>query len=180
MSKKLLFIGAVILAAWTLGAAQAPDTRMGPQRKAPATSGSLAENQIVQVEHDWTQAYLNHDLAALEKILADEWTYSPADGGFKTRTQVLEEFRMDTMKYESITHNNLNARIYGSTAVVTGDEVIQGSDGGKEIRSHVRFTDVFVNRGDRWQAVATHESTIPEPSAANSLRPPRFVSHPAL
>lgn len=37
MSKKMAFIGAVIPAVWTAGAAQGPDTRTGPRRKAPAT-----------------------------------------------------------------------------------------------------------------------------------------------
>jgi ketosteroid isomerase-like protein len=166
MSKTMLFLGAVILAVCALVAAQAPDTRMGPQRKAPATPGSLAENQILQVEHDWAQAFLNHDIAALETFLAEDWTYSPSDGTFKTRTEFIEEFRIDTMKYESITQQNLKVRVYGNTAVVTGDELIKGSDGGKAITSHIRITDVLVKRGDRWQAVASHETNILEPSDA--------------
>src|ERR1700693_3173979 len=166
MSRNLVFIGAVMLAGWTLGAAQGPDTRTGPQRKAPVASAALVEDQVLQVEHDCTQAYLNHHLAAVENILGDDWTYSPADGSFKTRAQVVEEFRVDTMKYETITQNNVKVRVYGITAVVTGDEVITGSDGGRELSSHIRFTDVFVKRDDKWQAVASHESSILEPSDA--------------
>jgi len=166
MPKKLVFMGAAMLAGWTLGAAQVPDTRTGPQRKAPVVSPAMAENQVLQVEHDWGQAYLNHDLTALENILADDWTHSPADGSFKTRAQVVEEFRVDTMKYDTITQNNVKVRVYGNTAVVTGEEVIKGSDGALELNSHVRFTDVFVKGDDRWQAVASHESNISEVSDA--------------
>jgi ketosteroid isomerase-like protein len=127
---------------------------------------ALAEKQVLQVEHDWIGAYLNHDIAALENALADDWTYSPSNGSFKTRAQFVEEFRVDTMKYESITQNNAKVRVYGITAVVTGDEVIKGSDGGKELSSHIRFTDFLVKRDDRWQAVASHETNILEPSDA--------------
>ena len=166
MTKRLLLLTIAVCAAFSLALAQQPDQRMGPRRKAPAIAGSLAENQILQVEHDWGQAYINHDLAALEAILADDWTYCPADGSFKTRAQVIEEFRVDTMRYESITHQNEKVRVYGNTAVVTGEEVIKGSDGGKDVSTHVRFTDVFVKRGDRWQPVASHESAIAEPAEA--------------
>src|SRR5713226_964851 len=107
MPKKLVYMGAVMLAGWTLGAAQVPDPRTGPQRKAPVASAAPVESQVLQVEHDWTQAYLNHDIMALENVLADDWTYSPADGSFKTRAQVVEEFRVDTMKYETITQSNV-------------------------------------------------------------------------
>jgi ketosteroid isomerase-like protein len=166
MSKKLLFIGAVLLALWSVAAAQGPQTRTAPPRKAAPASAALAEKQVMQVEHDWIGAYLNHDVAALENALADDWTYSPSDGSFKTRAQFVEEFRVDTMKYESITQNNAKVRVYGITAVVTGDEVIKGSDGAMKLNSHIRFTDVLVKRDDRWQAVASHESNILEPSDA--------------
>ena len=166
MLNKMLLAGAIALAVCAPGVAQQPDTRTGPRRKGPAVAGSLAANQILQVEREWGQAYITHDLAALETILADDWTYSPADGGFKTRTQVIEEFRVDTMKYESITHQNEKVRVYGNAAVVTGDEIIKGTDGGRDVNLHIRFTDVFVRRDDRWQAVASHETTIQEPSDA--------------
>lgn len=166
MANKLVLLGVVVMAVWALGASQAPEKRTGPQRKTPASSAAMAESQVRQVEHDWVQAYLNHDLAALESILADDWTYSPADGSFKTRAQVVEEFRVDTMKYETIAPNNVQVRVYGNVAVVTGDEVIKGSDGAMQLNSHIRFTDVLVKRDDRWQAVASHESNIPEATAA--------------
>jgi ketosteroid isomerase-like protein len=162
MTRKLLLIAIVVCMAFSLAIAQEADKRMGPRRKAPATSGTPAENEVRQVEHDWAQAYVNHDVAALENILGNEWTYCPGDGGFKTRGQALDDFRVDTMKYESVLQLNLIVRVYGTTAVVTGEEVIKGSDGGKAITVHIRFTDVLVKRDDRWQAVASHESNIPE------------------
>ncbi|NDQ58788.1 MAG: nuclear transport factor 2 family protein [Acidipila sp.] len=143
-------------------AAQQPDTRMGPQRKAPATSAQPGESAALQLEHDWTQAYLNHDVAALELVLADDWTYSPSDGSFKTRSQYIEEFRVDTMKYQSIDQQNVSVRIYGNTAVVRGEEVIKATDSGKPVTLHIRFTDVLVKTNGRWHAVASHESTIPQ------------------
>ena len=143
-------------------AAQQPDGRMGPQRKAPAISAQPGESAVLQLEHDWTQAYLNHDVAALELVLADDWTYSPSDGSFKTRSQYIEEFRVDTIKYQSIDQQNVAVRIYGNTAVVSGEELIKGTDGAKPVTLHIRFTDVLVKTNGRWRAVASHESTIPQ------------------
>jgi ketosteroid isomerase-like protein len=171
MLKKISLAGAIVLALCALSVAQQPDTRTGPRRKAPAASGSLAANQILQVERDWGQAYITHDLAALETILADDWTFSTADGGFKTTAQVIEEFRVDTMKYETITHQDEKVRVYGTTGVVTGEEIIKGSDGGRDVSLHTRFTDVFVRRDERWQVVASHESTIADAVASPAPAP---------
>jgi ketosteroid isomerase-like protein len=162
MTRKFVFGLPLILALCALVAAQAPDARMGPRRKGPAQPASLAENQVLQVERDWGQAYITHDLAALETILSDDWTYTPADGSFRRRAQVLDDFRMDTMKYNSITHNDVLVRVYGDAAVVTGEEVVKGTDGAREITTRTRFTDVFIRRDDRWVVVATHETAIPE------------------
>ena len=162
--KHFLTATVLFLALSSITLAQNPDNRMGPQRKAPATSPQPGQNAVLQLEHDWTQAYLNHDVAALELVLADDWTYSPSDGTFKTRSQVIEEFRVDTMKYQSIDQQNVNVRIYGNTAVVTGEELIKGTDGGKPVTLHIRFTDVLVNHNGRWHAVNSHESAIPEPA----------------
>jgi ketosteroid isomerase-like protein len=161
---KIKFAIAIFLISISYSAllAQQPDTRMGPARKAPAVAPQPGQSAVLQLEHDWVEAYLHHDVAALETILSDDWTYSPSDGTFKTRAQAIEEFRVAPVKYDSITPQNIQVRIYGNTAIVTGDEVIKGIDAGKPFTQHIRFTDVLVHRNGRWQAVVSHESAIPD------------------
>ncbi|HEU4586465.1 MAG TPA: hypothetical protein VFR95_11990 [Gemmatimonadaceae bacterium] len=51
----------------------------------------------------------------------------------------------------------MRVRFYGTTAIVTGTVI--RSRGGSEVGRNV-FTDVFVKRDGRWQAVSAEESAV--------------------
>ncbi|HZS28465.1 MAG TPA: hypothetical protein VFB76_14645 [Candidatus Angelobacter sp.] len=52
----------------------------------------------------------------------------------------------------------LNVRLYGDTAIVNGS-VIAADDSGKELSCSM-FTDVFIHRKGRWQAVNAQENAV--------------------
>jgi ketosteroid isomerase-like protein len=54
--------------------------------------------------------------------------------------------------------DQLRVRLYGDTAIANGIVVITGAGGGE--RRSV-FTDVFVRRDGRWQAVNAQENAVP-------------------
>jgi ketosteroid isomerase-like protein len=54
-------------------------------------------------------------------------------------------------------------RVYGDTAVVTYRSTDKGNYKGQDISGQVRWTDVFVKQGWRWQLVAGHGSPIATP-----------------
>ncbi len=51
-------------------------------------------------------------------------------------------------------------RAYGDTAVVHGLETEKSSYKGKDTSGQYRFTDVFVKRNGRWQAIATQVTRV--------------------
>jgi ketosteroid isomerase-like protein len=109
----------------------------------------------------WVGAYLRHDPAALDSILADEWTYS--GGGSptpQTKAGAMAEFRTSTDRYLAVDVEDVNVRVYGSTAIVTGREAVRVASGRDTSTVRLRFTDVYARRGGRWRAVATHSSPI--------------------
>ena len=52
-------------------------------------------------------------------------------------------------------------RLFGDVAVVTGIAVYQGTSGGPGSRT--RFSEVWVKRAGRWQAVHGHYNAVPPP-----------------
>jgi len=57
---------------------------------------------------------------------------------------------------------DMNVRIFGDTAVVTGtDDEITLKDG-KKSNGHYVWTDVFVKRNGKWLAVASQTAQIPQ------------------
>jgi ketosteroid isomerase-like protein len=131
---------------------------------APATSSAKdtakAEKELLQVERDWTQASLKGDATALGKILGDDWV-GQGPAGTMTKAQVLDEMKSGDNKTDSITLGDMKVRVYGDTAVVTGSDDEKSSYKGKDTSGHYTWTDVFVKRKGRWEAVASQGTLIP-------------------
>jgi ketosteroid isomerase-like protein len=56
--------------------------------------------------------------------------------------------------------DDVRVRAFGETAVVTGRTHGRGEYGGVPYDVTIRFTDVFVHRAGRWQAVASQATLL--------------------
>lgn len=122
------------------------------------------ETSLMQMERDWAQAMINGDMAALDRIMAPDWVLISPFGWKQTRAEAMEDFRSGAMKFVSMTPSDLDIRVFGDTAVVTGRSVDKGTYKGQDMSGEYRFTDVFVKRDGRWQAVSTHVTRVTPPA----------------
>lgn len=123
------------------------------------TAGGAA-SELTQIEHRLVKAWLEEDRQTVDSILAADWSVIDLTGRVLTRAQVMQEFSSGDRKIESGSVDDLNIRLFGDTAVVTGRSVLAGSYQGKRASVTPRFTDVFVNRDGRWQAVASQGTQV--------------------
>jgi ketosteroid isomerase-like protein len=66
-----------------------------------------------------------------------------------------------TLTWSSVEYKDLKVTVIGRTAIATGTFVGKGTNGGKPLDSHSRFTDTWVKTAaGKWQCVATHDSEI--------------------
>ena len=54
----------------------------------------------------------------------------------------------------------MRVRVYGDTAVVSGDALVTYTTMEGKFVNPTRFTDTFVKRGGRWQQVASHSTRV--------------------
>lgn len=115
------------------------------------------EAALVQIEHTWVRAVEQHDSAALECILADEFEEADFDGSLINRSTMLASATKPGNGHDELT--DLQAHIYGDVAYIRGIgvHIANGQPTGK-----TRFTDIFVYRDGRWQCVAGHDSRFPK------------------
>lgn len=104
----------------------------------------------------WRKAVIEHDAAALNRLLADDLVYSHANG----RTQNKAEYMAAIMKsgrYESFAESDTSIRVYGKTAVWTGyvDVKIAGTDSYR-----VRSLEVYVENNGQWQLAAKQSARL--------------------
>jgi uncharacterized protein (TIGR02246 family) len=123
------------------------------------TADGADEKALMQIEHDWAAALSKADVAALDRILAKEWTTN-ADGQVGTRAQVLAALKSGAYKLESVNLHDLTVHVFGDAAVATMTADLKGTFTGKPIPPSQRSTDFFVKRDGRWQAISTQNTTI--------------------
>lgn len=131
-------------------------------RVAFAQSSTSDEQQLLRVQQDLARAWLQHDRAFIEGVLAPEWSVTQADGSILTRATVLGTF-FDAVAFESNIIDDVSVMLFGETAVVRGRTTASAKVNGAPVSARIRFTDVFIRRNGRWQAVASHASTIGAP-----------------
>ena len=124
---------------------------------------TAAEDELQGIQQTLAQAWLSKDRAALEGLLAPEWSVTDISGNVLSRDTVLKDLDTGNRVIESVSIDDVRVRVYGSTAVVTGRTTASGRYQGQEASVQLRFTDVFVNTAGAWKAVASHSTEIRQP-----------------
>ena len=130
----------------------------GPPVDARQAGGVASE--LTQIEHRLVKAWIDGDREMVGSVLAADWSVIDLTGHVLTKAQVMQEFGSGERKIESGSVDDLNIRVFGDTAVVTGRSVLAGSYQGKKASVTQRFTDVFIKRDGRWQAAASQGTQI--------------------
>lgn len=127
-----------------------------------ASSDADIADQLRDIEQGLAVAWVNLDRAFIERILADDWTVIDPAGHVLTRSQVLEEaFVSEDRQITSVTIDDVSVRLFGDWALVTGRTHAVGQYKGEPAEISLRFTDVFVRRGDaEWKVVASQATPI--------------------
>ena len=130
-------------------------------------SNDNAAEALLQIERDIMAAIKGKDTAALETMLADEFTYRTHFGAEADKTEFLKSIASFPMKILSLRGEELNVDIYGETGVITGVQIAEARPPeGEAEESAVAFTDVFVRRDGRWLLVLAYGVELPSEAAA--------------
>ena len=120
--------------------------------------------EIENLEAQWRTAMVQNDVAAIDRLLADDYLGINPNGTLETKADALAQHRSGTMKVSSIEPDNLKVRVYGDTAVVTSRVDVQGMDGDRDISGRYHYTRVYSRRGGEWKIVSFEASRVPSGS----------------
>lgn len=126
-----------------------------------AFARSGPEETLAELQQVLARAWVAGDRAAIERIIAPDWTTTGPDGVVRTRPQVLSEFfETRVHRVHQMAVDEVQARVFAEAAVVSGRTHAVGEFAGQRYDVRIRFTDVFVSRQGQWQAVASHASLL--------------------
>jgi ketosteroid isomerase-like protein len=123
-------------------------------------SFSKAEVEVLRVNEDFDRAIVARDVAAYERIFANEFIFTGFDGAVTDREKEIEKVRSRNLKFEYGKSDDVRVKVFGRTAVVTGRFTARGKNDGEVFSFVERYTAVYVKRDGQWQMVAEHASEV--------------------
>jgi ketosteroid isomerase-like protein len=132
---------------------------LGQKQSTSSDQRSGVEQTIRQLDNERIQAQIHADRTALDRIYAADFIGVGPSGTVRTKPEVLLDFTSGDLKFQSITTEEVQVRVYENTAVETGLSTMVGQDKGKTVPRDTRFTRVWVKQQGRWQLVANHYSS---------------------
>lgn len=125
----------------------------------PDTASTDSEEvlrQLTDLENEWNNANLRGDRAAIMRILADEFRGVGANNAVEDKKQYLANLAPNTT-IKSLALSDLKVSLSGNNAVLTGLNTARFKAGQKWT---FRFTDTFIWRDGRWQAISSQATRV--------------------
>lgn len=132
----------------------------------PASTTKVAgpvatESQIVELEHQWVNAALKGNAEAFAEFMADDYI-AVSNGRMRDKRAWVEAVRSGSRTYQSVDLRNLRVRVYGDTAVVSGEYAQKGLTEGQQDSATGVYVTTWLKRHGRWQAIASGFSRVPK------------------
>lgn len=124
---------------------------------------STDEETIRSLEERERIAVLNEDVAALERLWAEQFIVNnPQNEISANREAVLDRVRRGLIRYSKFERQIEAIRFNGDIAIVMGSEtVVPKSDAATPRQPvHRRFTNIWRKTGATWRAIARHANVI--------------------
>ena len=112
------------------------------------------EQQILKLEDDWVRALETRDRQLLDRIVAQDFTFIEPDGTVKARAEYVADRSSDLADIESFEIDEVKARVYGTSALVSGVAHITERRQGNRYRFSLRWKELWIKDTDLWQVLA--------------------------
>jgi hypothetical protein len=129
------------------------------ETKAPVRGDAA---KIEQLERERQDAFVRGDIATLDRSTASDYTTINGSGKMSTKPEMMQNLRQGKTKVLSVDLQNMKVRIYGNTAVLTGEYRDVNIREGVHRTTHALFTRIFVKSHGQWEAVAYQQTPVIE------------------
>src|SRR6201997_3275408 len=124
----------------------------------------MADNaqMIIELDRKRMTAMAEKDVATLNTLLADDLIYTHSSARLDTKQSLIGNMESGSTVYNSVVPSDVKAIDCGDSVILTGSCRIGVQSGGNVMNFGVRFTDVWVNKGGKWQMVAWQSTRTPD------------------
>ena len=137
------------------------------------------EKQLLELDQKWNEAYPKRDIAALDRIIADDWICIDGDGRVIGKRQLLDRVESSASFLESHKFDEIALRVFKDAAIVTGRLSGEGRDKDGRFYLEKRYMRVYVKRDSCWQSVATQVTVIKQERLIETATPNNSLNRSA-
>lgn len=132
------------------------------------------EAQVSALERQWTTAFQQKDIVALEELMADGYQLVIAVQGMPLQVVPRDAWLKSLEAYDiSDVHiDHITVRVYGSVAVVVMLWHQFATLEGQDRSAQFMLTDIWVQQEGQWRIVERHSSRPEHPGAARPATAP--------
>ena len=123
----------------------------------PPTDQDRVLQDLKDIENDWQVANINADKQKLQRILADDYVGTDSEGKMQGKADYIRDIQRDT-RIKHWDFQDLKLALKGDRATLTGNVSLEIA--GRDDEVVLGFTDKFVWRDARWQAVGSEVSRV--------------------
>lgn len=118
------------------------------------------EQQFLDLEYEWMNAWKNKDEKLAREIIADDFTLTSSltNGELMDKEGWIEALGYNELKNLDI--RNINVNQYGTVVVANCWYTMEATNKGNDWSGDFVITDVWVDNGKRWQVVKRHATWL--------------------
>jgi ketosteroid isomerase-like protein len=117
---------------------------------------------VIDLDKKRMSAMAQKDIATLNELISDDLIYTHSSARLDTKQSLIGNMESGSTVYISMVPSDVKAQDLGDTVVLTGSCRISVNSGGRPNSFGVRFTDVYANKGGRWQMVTWQSTRLPD------------------
>ena len=117
---------------------------------------------VIDLDKKRMTAMAQKDLATLNDLISNDLVYTHSSARLDTKQSLIGNMESGATVYTAVEPSDVKAQDLGEAVVLTGTCRISVMSGGRPNSFGVRFTDVYANRGGRWQMVTWQSTRLPD------------------
>jgi ketosteroid isomerase-like protein len=118
--------------------------------------------KVIDLDRQRMTAMAQKDIAKLNELIADDLVYTHSSARLDTKQSLIGAMEAGKTVYTAVVPSDVKAQDFGDAVVLTGSARISVNSGGNAMNFGVRFTDVWVNKGGKWQMAAWQSTRTPD------------------
>ena len=135
------------------------------QAAAYSEQHSKSEQEIRKLDDQRITAILKQDVPWLDRLMADDFTYTRQGGVTDTKAEFLGEMKAGKGAFTSLKMSDVKVRILGNAAVLTGRCDITAKREGRDFAIPMHFTEVYSRTAGHWHWLLWQSTRLPAPPA---------------